>query len=272
MLRLNRSNTEDKQCSSMNETHTEFFIDINKNEKEVEFLNDFDNNSNSTEMTSRNEMMGSVESIEEEQEECDFVIHMPERAFYNRIPGNYDDLQSFYKKKHNNLIYKYSSLVKEKITALILDGKKMRTAKALLKNSEKLNKIHIVEINSQTFEIMKRRLRKSEWNVETINIYNAHIMDYVLRGVDPKINVVYLDVMCNYFDSHRTQGTQSIIEALFKQLTRPRTLFAATFCLRHNIFNYTYKQEVKEIYSNLTLLFNQYDYDYTFLIKKKEMR
>src|SRR5690349_9027308 len=89
----------------------EFFISMDSEEKEENEIFELDINSSSTDMTSRNEVGDGLESSTESDEypQLDFVIHLPERAFYNRIPGNYDDLYSMFKKKHNNLILKYSS-------------------------------------------------------------------------------------------------------------------------------------------------------------------
>ena len=141
-----------------------------------------------------------------------------------------------------------------------------------MKAKEKIEKIHVIEINCKTFDIMKKRMKKHNMNPYKINVYNAHIMDYVLRGIDPQINVLYLDVMCNYFDSMKTKGSQGIIKEVLQQLVKNKIVFAATFCLRHTIQNLTYQQEVKQIVKNLTKTFAKFGFNYTQLIKDKEMR
>ena len=204
--------------------------------------------------------------------EDNWQIHLPEKAEFNRKPGCYQDLKSKYKKKHNNLLLKYSDFLNEKIVALVLDGRKMRTTRTLCKAGEKLSKVHIVELNPNTFSIMRKRIKKNHVEPLKVEVYNCHIMDYVLRGVDSLINLVYMDVMCNFFDSAKTTGSQGIIIELFKQLRCKKILFASTFCLRTTISNYTYKQEIDEILINLHKIFDDFGYKFTSIIKKKEMR
>jgi hypothetical protein len=225
-----------------------------------------DLNNSSTDITNK-----ESEFDEESLEEC-LAIHLPEKAVYNRKPGCYDDLKSKFKKKHNNMILRHSSLLDEKIVALVLDGKKMRTTRTLLQTKNRLRRVHIVELHCSTFEIMRKRIARNGLDANTVQVYNAHIMDYVLRGIDPKINLIYLDVMCNFFDSYRTKGSQSIIIQLMRQLHRPKIIFAATFCLRTTLFRFTYEKEIEEILKNLHKIFDDYDYKYQTLIRKKEMR
>lgn len=223
-------------------------------------------NNSSTDITNKDSEYSS------ESENESLTIHLPEKAVYNRKPGSYEDIKSKFKKKHNNMILRHCSLLDEKIVALVLDGKKMRTTRTLLKSKDKLRRVHIIELNPWTFEIMRKRIARNGLNPNQIQVYNAHIMDYVLRGIDPKLNVIYLDVMCNFFDSERTKGSQSIIIELMKQLTRPKIIFAATFCLRTTLYKFTYQKEIEEILKNLHKIFEEFDYRYTPLIRKKEMR
>jgi hypothetical protein len=205
-------------------------------------------------------------------DEESWLIHLPEKAEFNRKPGCYPDLKSKYKKKHNDLILKHTDFLKEKIVALVLDGRKMRTTRTLSRAGEKLKKIHVVELSPETFEIMRKRIKRKQIDSEKVEVYNCHIMDYVLRGVDGLINVIYMDVMCNFFDSNKTTGSQGIIIELLKQLNRPKILFASTFCLRTTIINFTYKREIEEILVNLHQIFENFGFKYTSLLKKNEMR
>jgi len=128
----------------------------------------------------------------------------------------------------------------------------MRTTKTLLKIEDKLNLIHIVEINDKTFLKIKKKAKKFEpKHFSKIQIYNAHIMDYVLRGIDRNINLVYLDVCAIFFDSEKSKGTQGIIDELLVQLRRDKILFAATFCLRTTTAGLSFKKEMREILERL---------------------
>src|SRR5690348_9822791 len=105
----------------------QIIIDIDQDgdsekENEIEII---DLNLSSTSVTNRDN------SDEEEDEEEMVSIHLPEKVHFNRQPGSYDDLKSKFKKKHNNLILRHSKFLDDKIVALILDGKKMRTTRTL---------------------------------------------------------------------------------------------------------------------------------------------
>ncbi len=220
-----------------------------------------DLNSSSTEISN---------DIEDESEA--WMIHLPEKAEFNRKPGCYEDLKSKFKKKHNDLILKHSDFLNEKFVALVLDGRKMRTTRTLCRAGKRLKKVHVVELSAHTFEIMRKRIKRNQVDSAKVEIYNCHIMDYVLRGVDPSLNIIYLDVMCNFFDSSKTTGSQGIILELMKQLKCPKILFASTFCLRTTVSNFTYKREIEEILINLHEIFENFGYSYTSLLKKAEMR
>ena len=81
----------------------------------------------------------------------------------SRRPGIYPDEYSKTKAENNILILHSCKLLdsyykEEGITALILDGKEMRTTKSLLHLGEKLKKLIIVESNESTYnELLNKK-------------------------------------------------------------------------------------------------------------------
>lgn len=181
----------------------------------------------------------------------DIKIVLPTNLPVNRKPGIYDDVYSIYKLKHNSYILNAAKTLKEnEIRALTLDGKQMRTTKALLQLKEKLKVLYIVEINNETFNILCSKLSGHE----NIQIYNTHIGDFIKKNIDPKINVVYFDVMCSFFSSEKTEGSDIIIKQFLQQSEVDNMIFAATFCLRNGL-SISFSLQKKKILTKLKILF-----------------
>ena len=155
----------------------------------------------------------------------------------SRRPGIYPDEYSKTKAENNILILHSCKLLdsyykpEKGITALILDGKEMRTTKSLLYLGEKLKKLIIVESNKSTYnELLDKK--KGCGDIE-IEIHNC-LMDNYLNKIefDPNINLVYFDLMENFFSSKASNGSDHAINLFLQKSKVNQIIFAATFCLR----------------------------------------
>lgn len=213
----------------------------------------------------------SYMNTENKKDKNMFYIAIPEKIIINRIPGIYEDLFSEAKLKHNSYILHAVRLLKDKylsqgITALILDGKECRTSKALLQLGSRLTKLHIVEINCRTFNLIKM----FSSDKSNIYVYNQHINQYVESILDPMINVVYFDVMCSYFSSEKSNGSDKIIKEYLDKVKREEIIFAATFCLR-NSTSFNFEKQSKEIMIELDEQFKHHGYQSKLLLNKDEI-
>ena len=154
----------------------------------------------------------------------------------SRRPGIYPDEYSKTKAENNILILHSCKLLdsyykEEGITALILDGKEMRTTKSLLYLGKKLKKLIIVESNKSTFNELKDKTEDYD-NIE-IDIHNCLMDNYLNKNeFDSNINLVYFDLMENFFSSKASNGSDHAINLFLQKSKVNQIIFAATFCLR----------------------------------------
>jgi hypothetical protein len=200
------------------------------------------------------------------------ILTLPSNKPINRTPGNYEDIYSKYKIKHNLYILHACKLLSTyhestpSITALVLDGKQHRSTRALLTIKEKISKIYIVEINTKTFETIQHSLK----DYTNITVLNQHIGDFIKNNNNPYVNVVYFDVMCSFFSSDLTEGSDAIIELFLQQSKVNEMIFASTFCLR-SAFPIVYHKQKKKIISKLKLMFLLNGFNAKMLINDKEV-
>ena len=210
--------------------------------------------------------------LDETKKTENFFITLPTNHSINRTPGTYEDVYSKFKVKHNLYIMNscrlLQAITKEKggIRALLLDGKFTRTTYALLKLKEKIGRIYIVEINKETFDLITKNLK----DYHNISIFNQHIGDFVNMNIDPYINVAYFDVMCSFFTSEKTEGSETIIKKFLAQSKVNEMIFAATFCLRSSLPIDFVKQK-RKILSKLKILFLLFGFKPTMLTDNNEV-
>ena len=186
----------------------------------------------------------------------------------NRRPGKYPDKYSIKKDENNISIIHACKLLKayykkEGISALILDGKKMRTTQKLEFLGDRLKKIIIVEYETETFEeiLSKIKLKKK------IKCFKGHINDYIETCNDPEINLVYFDVNSNFFSSKSSYGSDYPINKFLSKSIVKELVFAATFCLRTSE-KMNYDIEVDKILLLLEKIFCSNGFKF-FLFEKK---
>ena len=191
----------------------------------------------------------------------------------SRRPGIYPDEYSKNKVENNILISQSCKLLKsyynsEGITALILDGKHMRTTNSLLNLGSTLKKLIIVESNKSTYNELK-------YKTEGYNIIEIHncLMDNYLNRIefDPLINVVYFDLMENFFSSKASNGSDHAINLFLQKSKVNQIIFAATFCLR-SIYKSSFELQEKKILLFLGKIFLGNGFNYRQLNYKKNMR
>lgn len=189
-----------------------------------------------------------------------------------RNPKEYKDKYSIKKAENNTLILHACKLLKsyyngEGIRALILDGKEMRTTNSLKFLDSRLKELIIVEFNKETYGIIKD-MTKSDNN---ITCYNCHINDYIKKYNNPYINVVYFDLMLNFFSSPSSFGSDFVINEFLLKSVVNELIFAATFCLR-NAENMNFDNQVEKILLCLEKIFCANGFQKTTLISKNNMR
>ena len=155
----------------------------------------------------------------------------------------------------------------EGIKALILDGKEMRTTGKLLNLNNKLKKLIIVEFNKNTYYDILEKIKL----YENIKCFNGHIDDYIEKNNDPEINLVYFDLMENFFSSESSHGSDYPINQFLFKTKVNEIILAATFCLR-NTNNTDFDTEVEKILIELDLIFRSHLFKYECLLNKKDMR
>lgn len=200
------------------------------------------------------------------------IIIIPFRNHQNRLPSYYPDIDSKIKKEHNIAILHSCKLLKsfsnnEGICAMILDGREMRTTKELLYLGNKLKRLDIVEYNLQTYDEIKRK----SINFKNINVFHSHIYDFVKNCSSSEVNVVYFDVISNYFSSENSNGTDKIISAFLKKSTVNEIILAATFCLRSS-HSRDFETQKKNISNSLQKIFFENNFDYNPLIADETYR
>ena len=190
-----------------------------------------------------------------------------------RIPGEYSDKYSIKKAENNILILHACKLLKsyynEKgIKALILDGREMRTTEILLNLKDRLKNLIIVEYNKDTFFEIKNKILNLKNNIKC---YNCHINDYIEKYNDSEINVVYFDLMENFFSSEKSHGSDFVINEFLLKSNVNELIFAATFCLR-NLDHISYNAQEKKILLCLEKIFLSNEFKEKKLIMNKNMR
>ena len=207
----------------------------------------------------------------DENSNRNFSIVVPTTKVENRKPGTYEDIYSSYKIKHNLYIMNACKMLKAitkkgGIIAMLLDGKNARTTNMLLKLGDKVGKVYIIEISPMTFDKVTEMFRKDA----RIEVLNEHIGDYVNNHNDPYINLAYFDVMCTFFSSEKTDGSDILIKKFLDQSKVDEMIFAATFCLRGPI-TMDYAKQKNKILSKLKVMFLLHGFSYKMLLKDSEV-
>ena len=189
-----------------------------------------------------------------------------------RLPGIYKDKYSIKKDENNILIMHACKLLKayyneEGIKALILDGKKLRSTKTLLNLGDKLKQLTIVEYNQETYFKIINKIKK----YHNIKCFKSHINDYILKNNSFNINVVYFDVMLNFFSSNSSLGSDFVINEFLSRNQANELILAATFCLR-SYESMNYDSEERNILVNLNLIFNSKNFEQKQLLPNESMR
>lgn len=202
------------------------------------------------------------------------VIVLPGRELKNRVPGSYPDIPTKEKAKNNISILHACKLLpafhsKQGITALVLDGKEMRTTNTLVSLGDVLKRVNIVEYNNLTYERMLNK--KREKNNEKIHCHNCHIKEYIDDLNDPKTNVVYFDIMSTLFSSEKSFGSDIIIHEFLKKSTEKQIVLAATFCLR-NSAPQSYVIQQNKILLLLEKIFKINGFKAQILLSKNKLR
>ena len=199
------------------------------------------------------------------------IIIIPFRNHQNRLPSYYPDIDSKIKKEHNIAILHSCKLLKsfsnnEGIFAMILDGREMRTTKELFFLNDNLKELKIVEYDPITY---KELIEKTK-NEKKIEIFQTHIYSYVKNFSSPFINVVYFDVISNFFSSKKTYGTESIIELFLEKSKVDEIVLAGTFCLRSSFIR-NFEEQKKNILVRLEQLFIKNNFVGKLVIPEKEI-
>ena len=200
-----------------------------------------------------------------------FNINKRLKSPRKRYPGHYPDKYSIKKDENNTLILHSCKLLKsyynDGIKALILDGKEMRTTKSLKYLGDRLKELIIVEYNKETYSIINNEIKSDKY----IRCYNHHINDYINNYNTSKINLVYFDLMENFFSSQNSLGSEFPIKIFLSKSEVNELIFASTFCLR-NAENMNYQLQVDKILDSLDDIFNKNKFEKTQLIPKNNMR
>ena len=193
----------------------------------------------------------------------------------SRRPGIYPDEYSKTKAENNILILHSCKLLdsyykEEGITALILDGKEMRTTKSLSYLGKKLKKLIIVESNKSTYN--KLLDKKKDYNNIEIEIHNCLMDNYLNKNeFDSNINLVYFDLMENFFSSKASDGSDHAINLFLQKSKVNQIIFAATFCLR-SIHKSNFELQKKKILLVLGKIFLGNGFNYEQLNYNEKMR
>ena len=191
----------------------------------------------------------------------------------SRKPGFYPDEYSINKVENNILILHSCKLLKnyynlEGITALILDGKRMRTTKSLFYLGDILKKLIIVESNKSTYD----ELRYKTQYYNNIEIHNCLMDNYLNKNeFNPLINLVYFDLMETFFSSKKSNGSDHAINLFLQKSEVNELIFAATFCLR-SIHKNNFAQQEKKILLFLSKIFLGNGFKYKQLNLTEKMR
>jgi hypothetical protein len=196
--------------------------------------------------------------------------------FY-RMPGEYPDKRSSDKLYNNAEIKKAGRKYLTEVNAIILDGKKIRTTRQLVKiGNDKLNSLTIIEVNKNTYSTIKSKLKKLPIKIKNKQIYNMHIIDFVedfeYSYLISEANLLYMDLMNNFFDSKKSKGSHYVIKLLFNKLEANEIIFAASFCLRTNDKGFTFDEEVELIFEALHSIFAQHKFKSHLLIPKERVK
>lgn len=205
-------------------------------------------------------------------QEYDPLIVIPGRITKNRIPGYYPDIPSREKTKNNTAILHASKLLKaysdgNGISALVLDGKEMRTTRTLEFLGGKLRRVNVVEYNNQTYEKMLRDKKDKD----KVHCYNCHIKEYIDHLNDTNTNLVYFDIMSTLFSSEKSYGSDIIINQFLRQSSVNEIILAATFCLR-NSSPQSFEIQQRKILLLLSKIFLVNGFGYKLLLPLDKLR
>lgn len=217
----------------------------------------------------------SQKDLTKRKEDYNPVIVLPGRELKNRIPGSYPDIPTKEKAKNNISILHACKLLQafnksDGITALVLDGKEMRTTNTLESLGDILKGVNIVEYNNQTYERMLNKKREKKIN-KKIHCHNCHIKEYIDDLNDPNTNVAYFDIMSTLFSSEKSFGSDIIIHEFLRQSEEKEIVLAATFCLR-NSAPQSYKIQQNKILLLLGKIFAVNGYKAKILLPKNKLR
>lgn len=179
--------------------------------------------------------------------------------------GLYEDLICKYKKRHNKYILNNMKKIGSKVQAVILDGKNLRTTKALMQCQRLVKRITIVEINKASFLKMKNKIDGHP----KIELLNGHLYEYIEDNLSPSTNLIYLDLMSNYFNTENSFGTQSYLNKMLKTLKSEKVMLAATFCMRTTQSGMTFEKQEKSIIANLKEMCDVHKFRLKSLLKQE---
>ena len=146
----------------------------------------------------------------------------------------------------------------------------MRTTKSLSYLGKKLKKLIIVESNESTYYELLDKTEDYD-NIE-IEIHNCLMDDYLSKNeFDPNINLVYFDLMENFFSSKASNGSDHAINLFLQKSKVNQIIFAATFCLR-SIHKSNFELQKKKILLFLGKIFLGNGFNYEQLNYNEKMR
>jgi hypothetical protein len=204
-----------------------------------------------------------------------FELKLPKWNQVYRFPGIYPDRVSKHKFFNNHSILKAGQHYLKEVSAIVLDGKMIRTSTELLKMKSKLKKLTIIEVNRTTSRIISNKLMKIKSKTKK-SVLNLHIIDFIedieFAKTISTTNLFYMDLMNNYFDSENSKGSQYVISTIFQFCESTEVIFAASFCLRNRNRGKSFSEDIKEIFSSLEGIFKTNKYNFHFLIPDDRVR
>ena len=130
----------------------------------------------------------------------------------------------------------------------------------------------IVESNKVTYNEMNSQINSMENGLDKIKTHNCLMNDYLTNQLNPNINLVYFDLMENFFSSDKSEGSGYSINNFLQKSKVDEMIFAATFCLRSSQVGGTFDIEVKKILIFLKQIFLGNGFDFKLLNNKNSMR
>lgn len=247
----------------MEKSRVKLVLDLNDSESVSSTMSIYDYDNEKVDLQI---LLGSCK----DEDSCDYEeeINIPIKgAHVLRKIGIYADLTCQYKRRHNRLIMNKMKLLGPGVRAIILDGKNLRTTQSLMRCQRLIKKITIVEINNESYSLMKNKIKDHP----KIELVKGHLYEYIVDHFNPKTNLIYLDLMSNYFNSENTFGTQSYLTKILMTLTSEKILFAATFCMRTNTSGMTFGKQQRCIILDFKEKCNLYNFKYISLLNEESI-